>query len=41
MGKCIIAVLGEKGNHTVRKWEEERILTNSIEENSKRYNKVS
>lgn len=41
MGKCI-AILGEKGKHNaVREWEEERISTNVIEENSKRYNKES
>lgn len=40
MGKCI-AILGEKGKHTVREWEEERISTNGIEENSERQNKES
>ena len=40
MEKCI-AILGEKGRHnTVKDWEE-RLLTNGIEENSKRYSKES
>lgn len=38
MGKCI-AILGAKGKHKVRECKQERILTNGIEENYKRYNK--